>query len=25
MDMFTSYADRGDAFVSAVQGLTDPP
>jgi UDP-N-acetylmuramoylalanine--D-glutamate ligase len=25
MDMFTNYADRGDAFVSAVHGLTDPP
>ena len=25
MDMFTSYADRGDAFASAVQGLTDRP
>jgi UDP-N-acetylmuramoylalanine--D-glutamate ligase len=25
MDLFTSYADRGDAFVSAVRGLTDPP
>jgi UDP-N-acetylmuramoylalanine--D-glutamate ligase len=25
MDMFTSYADRGDAFTAAVQGLTDRP
>jgi UDP-N-acetylmuramoylalanine--D-glutamate ligase len=25
MDMFTSYADRGDAFISAVQGLSDRP
>jgi UDP-N-acetylmuramoylalanine--D-glutamate ligase len=23
MDMFASYADRGDAFIAAVQGLTD--
>jgi UDP-N-acetylmuramoylalanine--D-glutamate ligase len=25
MDMFTSYADRGDAFAAVVQGLTDRP
>lgn len=25
MDMFTNYADRGDAFVAAVRGLTDRP
>jgi UDP-N-acetylmuramoylalanine--D-glutamate ligase len=25
MDMFTSYADRGDAFVAAVRRLTDRP
>jgi UDP-N-acetylmuramoylalanine--D-glutamate ligase len=25
MDMFTSYAERGDAFVSAVRGLADLP
>ena len=23
MDMFTNYADRGDAFAAAVRGLTD--
>jgi UDP-N-acetylmuramoylalanine--D-glutamate ligase len=23
MDMFTSYADRGDAFATAVQGLAE--
>jgi UDP-N-acetylmuramoylalanine--D-glutamate ligase len=25
MDMFASYADRGDAFAAAVRGLTEPP
>jgi UDP-N-acetylmuramoylalanine--D-glutamate ligase len=25
LDMFDSYADRGDAFAAAVQGLTEPP
>src|SRR3954454_19956233 len=25
MDMFTDYADRGDAFAAAVRGLTDRP
>ena len=25
MDMFAGYADRGDAFVAAVQGLTGRP